>query len=133
MKFRLITQEHTAGCGIACIASILNIDYNEALSFFNKEYVSRRGYYCGEMVKVLNKNGLNYRYSKANSKTKRLLSKPGTIAFIGHSKNYPIGHYLLKTDKGWMNPWINYPNVNPAKAGFQKKLPGKVKWIIFQD
>ena len=54
--------------------------------------------------------------------------------FIGMKSNAaPAGHYLLKTKKGWMNPWINYPQIKPAKAGFQQKIPGKIQWIIFED
>ncbi len=133
MKFKPITQEHTAGCAIACVASILNINYKKALNFFNKDNVSIRGYYCSEIVKALNKNGLNYKSSKVNSKTKRFLSKQGTIVFVKRSKKYPIGHYLLKTNNGWMNPWINFPEINPAKSGFNKKLPGKAQWIIYSN
>ncbi|MGA2130466.1 MAG: cysteine peptidase family C39 domain-containing protein [Candidatus Pacearchaeota archaeon] len=132
MNLKPIMQEHTAGCGIACTASILNINYKKALKFFNKKYVSRRGYYCNEIVKALNKNGLNYQYVKVNNKTKKFLQKPGTIVFVERSKKYDIGHYVLKTNKGWMNPWVNYPNLNPVNAGFEKKLPGKAQWIIYK-
>lgn len=44
-----------------------------------------------------------------------------------------MGHYILRTKKGWMNPWINYPSISPARAGFQKRLPGEVQWILFKS
>lgn len=58
--------------------------------------------------------------------------KSGTIVFIAKSKKYPEGHYLLKTSKGWMNPWVNFPEITPARAGFQKRLPGKVVWVMHE-
>ena len=131
MAYKAVTQEHTAGCGIACAASILGITYKNALEYFNKKHVSRRGYYCNEIVKVLNKNGLNYQYTKINNKNKRILQKLGVIVFVERSKKYEIGHYVLKTNKGWMDPWINFPDLKPVKAGFEKKLPGTAQWVIY--
>jgi len=61
-----------------------------------------------------------------------LLNQNGAIVFVERSKKYPAGHYLIKTKKGWMNPWINFPNISSAKSGFQKVLPGKAQWIIYQ-
>ena len=128
-----ITQEEPMGCGIACVAVILNKSYQSKRELFdNPEYASTRGYYCREMIKVLNKNFDNYTFSKA-SKNKDLLKKEGVIVFIERSRKYPAGHYLVKTKKGWMNPWINYPNIAPARSGFQIVLPGKAQWIIYQE
>ena len=127
-----ITQEEPMGCGIACVALILNKSYKSAKNLFdNPEYSIKKGYFCRELVKVLNKNGVNYNFSKINEDNKYLLNKEGVIAFLEKSQKYPSGHYLVKTKKGWMNPWINLPNINSAKSGFQKKLPGKVKWVIY--
>ncbi|MFH1915958.1 MAG: hypothetical protein ABIJ21_01725 [Nanoarchaeota archaeon] len=77
---------------------------------------------------MLRKKGKQYTHQKyAREKI-----KPGTIVFIERNTTYPAGHYLLKTSRGWMNPWINYPKIKPAKAGFQQKIPGKILWIIFE-
>jgi ABC-type bacteriocin/lantibiotic exporter with double-glycine peptidase domain len=133
MKFKPITQEHPASCGIACVASILGMSYKKTLKYFNKKNIIRIGYELYEIANALNKKGLNYQYSKVNNKTKKFLSKQGTIVFVKRSKKYPIGHYLLKTKRGWMNPWINFPEINPAKSGFNKKLPGKAQWIIYSN
>ena len=56
--------------------------------------------------------------------------KPGTIVFVRRGKVYPYGHFLLKTSKGWMNPWKRGENIKEAKAGWQKRLPDKKDWII---
>jgi len=51
-----ITQEEPAGCGIACVAIVLNESYQSTKKLFdNPEYASTRGYYCRELIKVLNK------------------------------------------------------------------------------
>ena len=60
-----------------------------------------------------------------------MLNTEGVIVFIERSKKYPAGHYVIKTKKGWMNSWINFPNIFPAESGFQKDLPGKAQWIIY--
>jgi len=128
-----ITQEEPMGCGIACVAIVLNKSYQSTKKLFdNQKYASTRGYYCREIIKTLNKKREVYTFSKVNVKNKNLLKKEGIIVFIERSKKYPFGHYLTKTKKGWMNPWINFPNIAPAKSGFQKILPGKAQWIIYQ-
>lgn len=129
-----ITQEEPMGCGIACVAMALNKSYQQTKKLFNNpEYASTRGYYCRELIKVLNKKGKNYAFSKVNEKNKTMLNTQAIIVFIGRSRKYLSGHYLIKTKKGWMNPWINFPNIFPAKSGFQKELPGKAQWIIHQS
>ena len=130
---KLIAQEESMGCGIACVASIIGKSYKDTKKFFdNPEFSASRGFYCRELIKVLNKRGLKYDFKKFKEDYKRKLKINGSVVFIKRSKEYPSGHYLVKTKKGWMNPWINFPNISPAKAGFQKKLVGQPQWIIFQ-
>lgn len=125
-------QEQPMGCAVACVASLCGISYKSALNLFmNKSYASTRGYYCKEISQALLKRGLNYGWKKVSPKTHYLLNKEGIILFVARSKKYPAGHFLLKTSKGWMNPWINYPQIATAKAGFQKGLPGKPQWIMY--
>ncbi len=129
-----ITQEEPMGCGIACVAVVLNKPYKSTKKLFdNPEYTSTRGYYRREIIKVLNKKGKNYNFSKVNEKNKTMLNKEEVIVFIERSKKYPAGHYLIKTKRGWMNSWINFPNISSAKSGFQKNLPGKAQWIIYPN
>ena len=64
-----ITQEEPAGCGIACVAIVLNESYQSTKKLFdNPEYASTRGYYCRELIKVLNKKRKNYTFLKVNEK-----------------------------------------------------------------
>lgn len=132
IKFKLVAQEDPMGCGIACIASLLKITYDSAKRLFPKDYSSTRGYYIKEISNALEKKGLVVKYGKFNNKTKEYANKEGSIVFIKRSEKFPYGHYLLKTDKGWMNPWINYPKINPAKAGYEKNIPGEIQWIIYK-
>lgn len=129
-----ITQEEPMGCAISCVALALGKSYKSTKKLFDHpEYSSSRGYYCREIIKVLNKSRRIYSYKKITSKTKHLLNKNEIIVFIRKNKQYPFGHYLIKTKKGWMNPWINLPKITPAKSGFQKKLPGEPEWIIYPE
>ena len=127
-----VTQEDLMGCGIACVAIVLNKSYKSTKRLFdNPEYASTRGYYCPELISVLNKKLENYVFAKVSEKNKKLIDQNGTIVFIERNKKYPTGHHLIKTNKGWMNPWINFPQIKPAKSGFQRKLPGKAQWIVY--
>ena len=126
-----IPQEAPMGCAIACVASFLSLSYKETRKLFKdgktREYTT--GFYNRDILKTLKKRGIVAKAHNFN-KTHNKKLKPGIIVFVERSNKYPAGHYLLKTKKGWMNPWINFPIINPAKAGFQKKLPGRARWII---
>lgn len=127
-----VTQEESRGCGIACLAFLLEIPYKKAKSMFkHPEYSFSRGFYCGEITNILNKAGLKYSSSKINPRSKKKINKIGTIVFTERNKNYPDGHFLVKSKRGWMNPWINFPLITPAKSGFQSDLPGKVQLVIY--
>lgn len=132
MKNKSVTQKHALGCAVACVAYILNISYKKAHEFFkNPNYATTRGYYCREIVKALENAGLRYGYRYVKSSKRKLLSLDNIMVFIKRSKKYPGGHYLVYRNKKWMNPWINFPYINPAKSGFSEKLPGKVQWLIY--
>jgi len=127
-----VTQTHVAGCGVACVASLCGIPYKRAFTLFTKKTSGTTfGYYCKDIRNALKKRKLDYCWKKISPKTRHLLEKEGVIVFIARSRKYPAGHYLLKTGRGWMNPWINFPDIAPARSGYQKTLPGKPQWIIF--
>ena len=130
--YKAVVQKHQSGCGIACVACVTNQSYEKVLSLTDKSYASSRGYYCKELIALLSKFNLSYSYKKVTNKTKKYLIKEGTIVFIARSKTHPLGHYLVKTKKGWMNSWINYPIISPVKAGFNKRLPGKAQWFLYK-
>lgn len=131
-RMRAVTQEHPMGCAVACVASVANISYKNALEFLGREHASGRGYYCREIVDALAANGLKYEFRKADRSSRKYMKESRTIVFIAPSARYHAGHYLVRAREGWMNPWINYPCIAPAKSGFQKRLPGRAEWVIFR-
>lgn len=128
---KIITQEAPMGCAIACSASLAGLSYKQMRKYFDNGKVKERtsGFYNRDIISALGKIGISVKAFSIRKWGNRRI-KVGTIVFIERSKKYPMGHYLLKTKKGWMNSWINYPNINPAKAGFQKTLPSKARWFI---
>jgi len=129
-----VTQEHSMGCAVACVAARCNITYKNALNFFpQKENAWMRGYYCYEVVAALSSLGFNYTFVEFDPlKHKNFLQIPGSIVFIKACVEYPAGHYLLCTKNGWMNPWANFPNMFPPKSAVQKKFLGKVAYLIYE-
>jgi len=130
---KTVTQQQPAGCGIACVATVLGVSYDRAsLLFDNPEHGISRGFYCKEIVQALKKAGKEYAHAWVKPSKKHLLSRQNAIVYIKKSKRYPLGHYLAhhKT-KGWMNPWINFPRIDPAKSGWNKRLPGDAQYIIY--
>lgn len=128
---KIVTQESPMGCGVACCASLASLSYKQMRKHFEKGEIKdcTTGFYNKDIISALSKVGfLAKGYSAKRRGNKRI--NPGTIIFIKRSKDYPEGHFLLKIQRGWMNPWINYPHIKPAKGGFQSKLPGKIEWVI---
>ncbi|MEX0916532.1 MAG: hypothetical protein WDZ44_00270 [Candidatus Spechtbacterales bacterium] len=119
------------GCGIACTASAAGLSYKQMKKHFvdasEKEHTT--GFYNKDIVAAFKEVGMQAKGCSIQRWGDRKM-EVGTIVFVERSKKYPEGHFLLKTSKGWMNPWINFPSITPAKAGFQKKLPGRVEWVI---
>jgi hypothetical protein len=130
---KLIKQEHKFGCGIACIASILNIKYKNALRLFkNGEKRAEKipDFYCKEMIWILKNQGLNYEYKYVKNKIKKRIYQPNSIVFIKRTKKYKYGHYLIRINSRWMDPWINLPDKN-IRAGYRKRLPAKPIYVLF--
>jgi hypothetical protein len=131
-KRRAICQEHPLGCAVACVAARCAMTYRQALSHFNEpKNAWTRGFYCSEVIAALERAGKNYR-SEAFDPIRHAsaLKRDGTILFLGASDRYPAGHYILRTDRGWMNPWINFPRMLPARAGFQTRPPGIPSYVL---
>jgi len=120
------------GCAVARVASLLGLGYERALMFFDKNKASTKGYYLKDVILALKKRKVKYKSSKITDKTREYINRPGSIVFIKRSKKYPAGHYLLKTNNGWVNPWINYPEIAPAKSGFNRNLPREAQWVLYK-
>ena len=126
-----ITQKDALGCGIACVAFVVNCSYQDAKKNFFKNFNEKKGLYCKDIVKAFEKAKKEYGYKKVKAKKQ---FKENTIVFIKSSERYPYGHYLAKYKEGWMDSWINFPkekSLKKAESGFRKKLPGKAVYEIF--
>lgn len=130
---KLIVQEDNFGCGIACVASILSINYQTTRTFFSNGtvYAKTRGFLCREIIEVLNDHGHNYTFKYLKQYLKNKIYIPDSIVFLKRSKRYPAGHYLVRGENSWIDPWINFPNEKRV-AGFRKRLPGKPIYIIYK-
>lgn len=128
-----VTQNHGLGCGVACVAAVLGVSYNKALGLFkNPTHAWTKGYYCRDLIYALAKGKKKYGYKYLKSARDPVLKQVGIIVFIRYSRAYPRGHYLVKTRNGWMNPWLNCPEIAPAKSGIVKKLPARATYAIFE-
>ena len=123
-KHRLVAQEDRWGCGVACVASAVGISYDQAkqelVSYKGRAIDSPRyGLDLGPIIKVLADHGIEV--TKNWSATRWPV---GTIVFLfrdwGRYKG--TGHYMLKTSKGWMDPWKNVEDASPV-AGYWLRLP----------
>lgn len=127
---KAVKQEHFSGCAVACLASITGKTYRKAIASFTNgaEWAKFRGFYCKEIIEAFKLNNLDYRMRYVGRKTTQ--DYPiGTIVFLKKNSKYPTGHYLCFTENGWMDSWINFPNLD-ARAGFRKNLPGKPVYAI---
>lgn len=125
-----IRQEDGLGCAVACVAFVLRIPYSKALDLFvdgERRVKEEANFYCPEIVKILNKNELSYRWKKIQ---KEKDFKDYSIVFVERSSKLPYGHFLTKYNNKWMDPWINLPEI-PTKGGFREALPGTPTYLVF--
>ncbi len=123
-----IIQKDQLGCGIACTAKVLSLDYVTTKKLFSKK---ENGFLCTDIVCVLRKFGVMASYSYIGNK--KIKYKNKDIVFIKRSKRYPEGHYLIRIDGLWMDSWINFSvncKLKNAQSGYRKKLPGKAIYLI---
>ncbi len=128
---KLVTQEGPMGCGVACAASLVGITYKEMLKHFEGGRTKDKttGFYTKDFALALEKFGYKVKgYSAKRWGDRRI--KAGTIVFVRRGKIYRAGHFLLKTNKGWMDPWKIGKTIKEAKAGWRKRIPDKKNWII---
>ncbi len=128
---RPITQKHCMGCGIACVSYIAKKTYDKVLEKYpTKNHAWTRGFYCKDLVKLLAMEGYYYKWRKVK-KDESISEIPlKSIVFIARSDEYPVGHFMVKESKNkYMNPWINHPEMSPAKSGFQKEI-GSISYVV---
>lgn len=131
--FRPVAQENPLGCAVACVASLCHLSYQEALLLFeNPENAWVRGFYCEEVMAALSKMKLSYDFSFYDHfKHRSSIHQPGILVFIEPCPLYPAGHYFLRVQGGWMNPWSNFPQMRPVISEIQTELPGRISHVLF--
>jgi hypothetical protein len=122
------------GCAVACVAFRCGISYTRAHRLFSqRELAWPRGYYCGDVVAALAAAGYDYAFAVFDEAIHApLLKVRGSIVFIDSCAAYPAGHYLIRAERGWMNPWTNFPRMLPVRAGFRRRLNDRVGYILFK-
>ena len=127
-KHRLVPQEHEWGCGVACIASLLGISYAAAMfqvqtAVGTKIDFASEGLELEPIIAVLQQNGISI-----SVRTDLIRWPIGTIAFLSeHEGAYKgSGHYILKTEDGWMDPYYNAltrKSDERPEATYRRRLP----------
>lgn len=128
-----VAQEHDFGCGAACVAFVVGVEYREVVAKLGEEAARTKGFWCKDLKRVLNNYGLEYevKYMKLNMK-KRIYTN-GAIVFIKRSQRYPYGHYVTYYNGQWMDSWRNLlldDNIKNAEAGFRRRLPGQPQYAL---
>lgn len=129
----MITQEDDMGCGAACVAFAANKPYKQVAIFMGREKARTAGFQLRELVDALAKYGLDYRFKHVKPRMKRSIYHEGAIVFIRRSARYPYGHFLIRHNELWADPWINLvvdKNLKHAKSGYRQRLPGKAQWAV---
>lgn len=128
-----LTQESDYGCGAACFAFALGISYKQATVLLGEAQSSSNRFWIKDLAKALNDNGLQYDRYYVKEHIKPRLDEEGAIVLIRRSKIYPTGHYLIRHQGAWMDPWINLSenrNVKNAISGFRNRLPGEAMYVL---
>lgn len=128
-----ITQKDPMGCGAACVAFVTNQHYRAVIEKLGPEKAQSSGFYLKDLNLVLSGLGLSCEGKYVKPRIKTQIYTEGAIVFIKRSSRYPEGHYLVRHNKHWMDPWINFgstKNIAEAESGFRKRLPGKAQWAL---
>jgi hypothetical protein len=133
-------QKDINGCGIACLANLLNKPYDKVKKDFEKKFYSiNNGIKVFDMVSYLNSLGLKYELKFFNQNPKhfnlveasKYSKRRDSITLILKSEKYPVGHYLLRVKNGWVDPWYNLPSIDNVQAGIRKTLPTNPWYVIY--
>jgi len=133
---RAIYQRHNFGCGAACLAFVLKIDYSQVVYSLGEVKAKERGFYCGDLVEFLLRFNRVYSSRYIKPRLKKQIYRDGVVVFIKRTRKYPAGHYLTYFNGRWMDSWINFQrnnNLGEARAGFRKKLPGIPIYALFPE
>lgn len=129
-----VTQEDFDGCGAACVSFVTGVPYGKVVSLMGKRKAQNGGFLCKELVRALKKLGSTYQTRYLTPKISKKIYEDGVIVFIKRSKSYLNGHFLVRSNNLWMDPWLNYSlddDTLHAISGFRKRLPGKPIYALF--
>jgi hypothetical protein len=131
-------QHDINGCGLACLANLLDKDYLILKKDFEKKFYSVKwGIAVSDMAKYLATRGHNYtvKFFSEKNYNARAANKCSriehSITLIAKNKKYPLGHYLLRTKDGWIDPWYNVPCIDNVHAKLRKRLPNHPHYVIY--
>lgn len=127
-------QKHEFGCGAACVACVTHSSYCDVVRDLGLQRARTHGFYCRELVESLHRRGYQYEYRHIKPALRRIVYEPGVIVFVRRSRRYPAGHYVVRTSRGWADPWINMPRnrrISAAEAGVRLRLPGLPQYALF--
>ena len=128
-----VTQEFDYGCGIACYAFALGISYKDAATRLGEVQANSQRFWVKDFNKAMNQAGLPYVSKYIKPPIRKQIYQEGAIVLTRRSKAYPTGHYLIRYNGSWMDPWLNLPyckDITKAKSGFRKRLPGTPMYAI---
>jgi hypothetical protein len=128
-----VKQEDPMGCGIACVAFVLGISYKEATKLFAlPEKRKALGYRSSDLREAL-KRGSYDSFSRYVGRLDDTRVEIGDIVYVKKCKMFPSGHYLVKINGGYMDPFINMGEVvgdyTRAKAGKRFPLKERITMI----
>lgn len=135
-----VAQIGPMGCGVACVASRLGLQYEDAKKLFGDTAKDESsGYSRRELVDVLNRSlpGKKYAFRPLRGgsasdgwRARWSLIPVGAIVCVRRYEGDRWLHYLLHAEKGWMDPWANWDSKKTKKKGstpkigrWRKKLP----------
>ena len=130
-----VTQELDYGCAIACIAFAMGVPYQDAAVLVGKKQANSSRFYVKDLLAFLNSTEGQYKSFHVKSKNRKHIYAEGLIVLIRSSKRYPTGHYLIRHEGKWMDPWINMPHekdISKAKSGYRSRLPGNPMYGILK-
>ena len=128
---KLVKQEDDFGCGLACIAYLTNKKYRQ-ITNLNPENLQRattNGYRGKFLADILNSLDPESKWkTKYCGKTLNPKIPNNSIIYIAKNDKYKFGHYIVKTEFGFMNPFSNLTEVlgdsKKSVAKFEKKICG---------
>ena len=111
----------------------MEVSYKQATKILGKNQSVSNRFWVKDFTSALNNNGKLYYSKHVKQKIRRYIYQEVTIVLIRRSKLYPAGHYLVRHQNMWMDPWINLAqckDINKAKSGYRKRLPGKPMYAL---